>query len=191
VAKASTKPGKRPVVQVAVTAPGGPVPTGQVTVDYKVNKTKGSLTAGLVGGKASATLPVKLAKTGGSYSVTVTYLGDSAVRPGEALARMVPALTAKLAHSAIKAKTAATVTIKIGGTGVARPSGKAKVTVANAKTGKVVKTKSGKIKVNKIKGTASIQLPKLPKGKYKITVLYGGNGQVAPRTSKVLRLTVK
>ncbi|MDR1294169.1 MAG: hypothetical protein LBK59_04330 [Bifidobacteriaceae bacterium] len=191
VKTASTKPGKKPVIDIVVTAPNGPVPTGSVTIGYTVNKTKGSITADLTGGRATVTLPVKLAKKNGSYSVTVDYAGDTAVRPGHTSARMAPQITATLAKSSVSATTAASVKVSVKGSGVATPSGRAKVTVTNAKTKKVVKTKSVKVKVNKVTGSASIRLPKLPKGKYTITITYGGNNQVAPRTSKVLKLTVK
>jgi hypothetical protein len=98
-------------------------------------------------------------------------------------AKIKPTLTAKLVAAKIAAKAkAALVKITVKAKGIAKPTGKVKVTVK--KGSKTVKTKTYSLAA-KSKGKMTLKLPKLAKGSYTITVAYQGNAQIAAKTAKI------
>jgi hypothetical protein len=187
VAKASVKAGKRPKVSITVKASGVPV-AGTARITSVVGGTTQVAEVVLPGsGKAVFTAKSKLTKTE-RYSIKVEYLGNDKVAPVTAKALYAPKVTAKLAKSAIPAKTSTKVTVSVRSYGQAYAKGKVKVEVL--KSGKVVATKSGSVKSTKATGSVTVPLPKLAKGTYQVRVTYAGNAMVAakvlmPKTLKV------
>lgn len=105
--------------------------------------------------------------------------GPPAVNPP---AKVKPALTAKLAAAKVVRTKAAQIRITLKAKGIAKPTGKIKVTVK--KGSKTVKTKTYTLAA-KSKGKATLKLPKLPKGTYTVTVAYRGSATIAAKTATI------
>jgi hypothetical protein len=169
--------GKPGGVTVSVTTTGGAPITGNVTL----SGAGAAQTAPVSNGKAVFTLPADL--KAGSYSVQTTYSGDSNVA-GSSSSNSFTVAKAAVKGVAYKLnakpkptkKGKATITVA-GITGAIAPSGKVTVTLAR---GKVVKTISKKL----TKGAATLPLPKLPGGPWKLTVSYQGDANYVAWTSK-------
>jgi len=203
VADTTISSGTAPSVTVRVTA-NGIAPTGSVTVSAGTKKA----TVALVEGVARVELP-KLA--GGSYPVTVAYLGDKGVEPSSAdsvatlaVTKTPAALTATVgtvkvkvaakAKTAPKAKTAriaagkrAQVKVNVAASGVDLPTGTVKAVVYKG----AKKYKSVKVTLRSSqKGAVTVSLPKLAKGTYTLTIAYAGNTSVAKKSAKLFKLKV-
>jgi hypothetical protein len=123
---------------------------------------------------APAALPVDTAPV-------VTPAPAPVPAPAPAPAPVVKAGTAKPVVKVSKRPTStkagqATITVKSTAPG-ARPSGKAKVTITKGKTAKTVT-------VTVKNGKATVKLPKLKKGTWRLRVAYAGSATQAPSTSK-------
>ena len=184
--------GKKATVVATVSAKGV-VPTGKVTV-RRGTTILGTATlprGAVVGGngtvKVAVTIPAR-ALTPGTYSLGLAYGGDGHVQASSGTVRLtvtkatstVTLKTAKKGKTSKRAK--ATVTVKASG--VTSLTGK--VTVYDGKK-KLVKAT---LKASK-HGKVTVKLPRLKKGKHKLTVVYAGSSTVAKSTSKVVKVNVK
>jgi hypothetical protein len=166
-------PTKSGTYKVTVTQPSGMAKaTGKVTVTLKKGSTTKKISGTLKSGTVSITIP-KLAN--GVWKASVAYAGDSTYASKTSSAAYVV-----VGHTKIS---------KIGTTVVKVPTTKAtgsyKVTVFHATglptvSGKVTVvlkkgSKTKKFTVTLKSGSATITLPKLAKGTWKVTVSYGGS----------------
>ena len=139
----------------------------------------------LTGGKATFALPTGLAV--GKHSLVATYSGDDNVNGATSAART---LTVSKAGTKVGVKVARKATARKAGrlkvtvtsvAGTVKPGGKVTLRLTKGKAHKTVK---GKVLKN---GTVVVKLPKLAKGKWKVTVKYAGtpNFKAASKTVKV------
>lgn len=143
-----------------------------------------------VGTDGSVTFALPATLSAGSYALTASYLGDGAHNAATGHATLV---VAKKAPGAIhfKAKkfvrmVKAKAKVKVAGVaGVAGPSGKVALRLTK---GKKHKSAHGTL----VEGVAKVKLPKLPKkGKWKVTVSYGGDANYAAAPTKTFKVKVK
>jgi len=194
VAPSTVTFGKSVKVVVRVSGSGG-TPTGTVRV------TDGKTLVGsakLLGGKATVTVASGL--TVGSHTLTVTYSGDTAFAASSDTVKVTvtkasSATTVKVTPKNPTHAQRATVTATVK---TVQPTGSVTVKVTHAvkktvvKHGKKVTTTvtttavSMKVALSK-NGTATVRLPKLAKGTYRLTVTYGGS---ATATSSKATTTV-
>ena len=165
-------------IQVAGT---GTTATGSVALKEGA-KTIGS--GSLVAGKATIALPKTL--TVGKhnlvavYAGTVTHAGSTSATKALTVVKATPTVSVKLAKKSISKKSKGKVTVTVKATAL-KPTGTVKI-----KDGKkVLKTVTLK------NGSVVVTLPKLKKGKHKISVSYSGSTTVAAKKSGVVTLTVK
>jgi hypothetical protein len=197
VASSSVTFGKSAKVTVRVTGSGG-TPTGTVRVtDGK--RLVGS--AKLSGGRASVTVAKDLKV--GSHTLAVSYSGDKAfqassdtvkVKIVKTTSRTLVKVSPKSPKHTQRATVTATVkTVAPSGTVTVKVTHTVKKTVV--KHGKRVTTKvtktvvSKKVAVSK-KGVATVKLPKLAKGTYKVAMTYGGSA-TATSSKATTTLTVR
>jgi hypothetical protein len=154
-------------LSVSVSA-DGVTPTG--TVEAYLGQTKvgqGTLTAG------STTFRVGPFGQVGATQLSIRYLGDDAVEPGQTT------LTLSVEKQKPKMSVALDQTVKKG----ARPTTSINLTAASlAVTGKVKVAVVGKTVTKRLSGGATkLRLPKLNRvGKVKVRVTYLGNGSLTP-----------
>jgi hypothetical protein len=144
----------------------------------------------LAGGKpiAGATGPglrLAAAQAGTAVSVIATVDGQARTSAAVKIAKVTPAVTASA--KSVGAGVRPTVTVKISGKSVTRPTGKVTVTWTNgaAKGSKSVTLRAF------AKGKVSVKLPTLAKGTYAVTAKYAGNGAISAKSAKKAQLTVK
>ena len=180
---APTITGTAKVGQTLTAAPGTWNPATGLTFSYQW------LRAGApISGATSPTYALAVADAAKAISVEV-----SAARAGHATgtatsaAKTVPKISSKTTAKLVKAKIAAgkrgKVTFTVKAPGIARPTGKISVVV----DGKV------KLKVTlkaKHKGKVTVTLPRLKKGKHKISGTYAGTATINRSTSRKVTLTV-
>lgn len=137
-----------------------------------------STTAALADGSATVALPKRLP---GTYALVATYAGDTDVAGSS---KTVTVKVAKVASTVrgtwIRKPTGARsggIRITVSAPGV-KPTGVVAVTVRNAR-GRVVK--SVRVRLTTA-AAAAVALPRLPRGTYRLTAAYAGNGQVNPGT---------
>jgi hypothetical protein len=164
----ATSYGKAGTVTVSVVTTNGAPLTGSVTL----TGAGAPITQPVTGSKATFTLPVSLAVK--TYGLTATYAGNSNVAGSTATTSLkvskigVAGVAYKLnTKPTSKKKGKATVTVGTK-SGLAQPTGKVTLTL---KKGKTVKVVSGNLSA----GKKALNLPKLPKGTWKLTVSYAGN----------------
>ena len=168
--------GKGGTLGVTVSSTAG-TPAGDVTLKG-IGADK---TATLSGGKASFALPKTLSV--GSRTATVSYAGGA----GFSSSQQTRTITVKKA-------SAARPTVSVSKKPTSKKTGKATVTVKSTVSGQ---TPTGKVKVTLTKGSskksvskslskgkASITLPKLKKGTWKLKVTYYGSSTHSTSTSK-------
>jgi hypothetical protein len=169
-------------------ASGAAKPTGTVTL---VNGAATVATATLANGTATFSVPAT-AFNPGAVSLKVVYAGvagtwGASESPAKAftVAKATPGSPTYQTDKAptTRKKGSATVTIPTPA-GLAAASGTAKVVLTK---GKVVKT----IAVTVTGGKATVKLPKLPKGKWKVVVTYDGDAHYLGATSASYTLKVK
>lgn len=177
--------GKAVKVTVKVTDATGKAATGKVTLTGAGAAQSATLSSA---GQAVVTLPASLAVK--SYTLKAAYAGST----------NVAATTATTALKVTKGKVKKVAT-KVTKASTSKKKGKATVTVTTVKglakaTGKVTVTiKKGKKSV-KAKGTvkagkATVTLPKLAKGTWKVTVKYAGTTTYAAANAKAVKVKVK
>jgi len=197
VAPSTAAFGTSPKVTVRVTGAGG-TPTGTVRVaDGK--RLVGSAT--LSGGRATVTVASDL--TVGSHTLTVSYSGDKAFKSSNDTVKVT--VTKRSSRTSVKVspknpthtqRATVTATVK-----TVQPKGSVTVKVTHAvkKTvvthGKKVTTTVTKTVVStkvalSSKGVATLRLPKLPQGAYRLAVTYGGSA-TATSSSAATSLAVR
>lgn len=182
--------------------------TSPVTLTASVRVTAGASTAGRVefrhgakllgsaavsaSGSAQLTLPRKLAV--GTQSLTAVFVPGSAQVAGATssalevqVTKAAAKVTTKLLKASVKRSQRAKLRIKVKVTGIAKPTGKVKVTWAK---GKKKVSKTYKLKA-KHKGSITIRLPKLAKGKYKVSTRYQGSSVVEAKKGAKRSLRVR
>ena len=177
--------GKAATVTVKVTDSAGRAATGTVSLAGAGTTRSATLSSA---GQAVITLPATLAV--GSYALTATYAGSSAVTGA----------TASTTLTVTKAKVTAVKT-KVKKAPTTKKAGKAKITVTTAKglakaTGKVTVTlkkgkKSVKVKAIVKAGKATVKLPKSAKGTWKAKTKYAGSSTYAAAKAKAVKVKVK
>ena len=176
--------GETTTVAIGATSPGG-TPTGQISLNVAGH----TLTKSLTAGSASITLPGGL--TPGTYPLTATFLGSHgiAASTGSTTVRITKAMP-RVAFSLVKAKVRRTrhARIKVVATVPAatsvRPYGQ--IVVRDGR--RVITTKALKVSDN---GRVTIRLPKLKKGKHKLTVALRATSLLSTAASgkRTLRVT--
>lgn len=183
-AKSSTY-GKAVKVTVKVTDGAGKAVTGKVSLTGAGAAKTATLSST---GQAVVTLPASLAVK--SYKLKATYAGNANVTGSTASASLkvtkgkVSKVTTKVTKaSTSKAKGKATVTVTTA-KGLAKATGKVKVTLTKGKAKKTVTVtlKSGK---------ATVTLPKLAKGTWKVSASYAGSTTYAAANAKAVKSQVK
>jgi len=182
--------GTASTVSVAVNpASGAAKPTGTVRL------VSGPTTLATSTLSAAGTASFALAGTAlapGSATLKVVYPGAPGVFTGsESSPRTLTVAKATPGKPTFKATTkptpkkkgAATIKVATPG-GLATATGKVSIVI---KKGKVTKTVTGTVKA----GTATVKLPKLPAGKWTVTVTYQGDTYYLAATSKAYKLKVK
>ncbi|PFG36522.1 GH43 family beta-xylosidase [Flavimobilis soli] len=178
--------GKAASVRVRVSGAGG-VPSGQVRVlDGK--RVVGS--ASLKQGGATVRLVKDVAV--GRRSLTVSYGGDARFAGSSdsvvlKVVRAASKVSVKLAPKKVTSRSRATVAVTVKSAGA--QAGKVSVKVTSKVRGKTrtVVTRSASVGAG---GKASVRLPKLKKGTYKVTVTFGGSSS-ASKATKTTNLTVR
>jgi len=169
-------------------ASGSAKPTGTVRL---LSGSTQVATATLSGGAASFTVPataltpgaktLKVAYSGASNAFNASESANQTVTVGKATPGTPTYKTDKAPTT--KKKGSATVTVPVPG-GLAAAGGTASVVITK---GSVTKT----VKVTVVNGKATVKLPKLPAGKWRVTVTYDGDGNYLTATSKGVKLKVK
>jgi len=156
----------------AAVAAGSNAAAGSVTF------ASGALTATktLAAGKAAWTLPTSL--TVGGHTVTATYAGNALTLGSNASAqvsvtKITPAITVKAKASGKTKKLAKKVRVTVTVRGLAKVSGSGKVTI----TFKGKTTKKVVAKVNS-QGIATVNLKKIKRGRYTVSVAYAPSSTV-------------
>jgi len=184
-----------------VTAPATKYGTaGHVTVKVTATGTTASGKVTLTGagaaqtatvsstGTASFTLPRTLRPR--SYTVTASYAGNDTTQASTGhttlrVAKTAPGVPAvKVIKKPTRKKTGkATVTVATRA-GLAKATGRVIVTL---KLGKKTKHVTGTLR----SGRVTVKLPKLTKGKWKLSARYAGNAYYTARTSRTLTIRVR
>ncbi|MDP3892561.1 Ig-like domain repeat protein, partial [Nocardioides sp.] len=170
-------------VQGADGTPTGP-PTGPVTVS---TGDRVVATGTLADGRA--TLLISSGDLGvGSHPLTVRYAGDAAYSPSE------DALTLRVQRATSRTR----VTVRPN---PVRPAQQARVVVRVSSTTQVngvarVQVRRGKRVVKRTvgltRGRGVVRLPALPQGRYRVTAVYAGSGEIAGSRSTIrLRVTAR
>ena len=178
--------GKAASVRVRVSGAGG-VPSGQVRVlDGK--RVVGSAT--LRQGGATVRLVKDVAV--GRRSLTVSYGGDARFAGSSdsvvlKVVRAASKVSVKVTPKKVTSRSRATVAVTVKSAGAR--AGKVSVKVTSKVRGKTrtVVTRSASVGAG---GKASVRLPKLKKGSYKVTVTFGGSSS-ASKATKTTNLTVR
>jgi len=177
--------GKAVKVTVKVADARGKPVTGKVTLTGVGAARAATLSAT---GQAVVTLPASLAVK--SYALRATYAGTANVTGSTATAalKVTKGKVSKVATKVIKTPTSkkkgkATVTVTVP-KGLAAATGKATVTVTKGSVKKplTVTLKSGK---------ATVTLPKLAKGTWKVSVKYAGSTTYAAASGTTAKVVVK
>ncbi len=178
-----TSYGQSAGVVVRVTAAGKPI-SGTVTLSGAGATQRKAVGASGV----TFVLPRTLAPR--SYRLTAAYSGNAALNARNASGTLsvgkgrTSKPTLKVTKKPTRKKAGkATVTIKTPA-GLAKASGKVTVTLKKGK-------KAKKVRATVRNGKASVKLPKLAKGTYKVTVSYGGNAYYVGAKSKTYRVKVR
>jgi uncharacterized repeat protein (TIGR02543 family) len=171
--------GTTSTAKVTVTG-GGTAATGMVELK---DGTKLIGTATLSAGSATVTLPKTL--TVGSHNLTASYGGSTLLMASSAaksftVTKAKASVAGKLAKKSVTASAKDKLTVTVAASGVVATG---KVTVKDGKKTLVSKTLAN--------GKVVVTLPKLKKGKHKLTVVYAGSATVSAATSKQIVLTVK
>jgi hypothetical protein len=139
-----------------------------------------------IGGATGSSYRVVPADAGRTLTVRVTatasgYRPGTATSAGRVVARLGSAATIRLSSAKVTVGKRARVTVTVRTAGLT-PTGRVSIT----RNGKVVATVMLKA------GRASVRLPRLRKGTYRIAVRYAGDAQVLPSTASArLRVTAK
>lgn len=163
------------------TRAGAQVTSGQV----ELSGLGSTLTATVTGGKASFTLPADAAV--GTHTLTATYTGEGLNLVSTGTTRLTVSkatVTPKVAVSTkptSKKTGKATLTVT-GASGVTAPSGTAYVKFTKGKSSKTVK-------VTLANGQATLTVPKLKKGTWKVSVKYAGDARYAALAYKQVTST--
>lgn len=154
------------------------------------------------GGVSNAYASTFVKVTGGTWAITTapTTGGPTTPAPTTPAPTTVAPAPAPAAPPAVSKVAPAKVAVKVSKAPTSKKKGKATVTVTAspgraAASGKVTITVKGKttkkISVSLSGGKASVSLPKLKKGTYKVTVAYAGDATYVGATSKSVSLKVK
>jgi hypothetical protein len=184
VSVSSKKYGNTGTAVVTVKGSLGRAATGKVTLSGAGS----TQTKTVVGGRATFSLPKTL--TAKTYTLTARYLGNAEVAASNRTARYAVTKTSvrSVSFKASKVPTSkktgkAKVTVKTS-SGLAKATGKFTVTF---KKGSKKKTVKGKVS----RGTASVKVPKLAKGTWRVSVSYAGDSNYSSKKSKTVKLKVK
>ncbi|MEA5055762.1 MAG: DUF4430 domain-containing protein [Propionicimonas sp.] len=136
----------------------------------------------VVGKKSSYTLVA--ADAGHAIQLRITATGSKATKTvkttaAKLVAKLTPKVSVKLAKSTVKPTSRAVVKITVSVKGL-KPGGKVQVTYGSKKVSDTVK-----------KGKATVKLPKLKKGSYKLKVKYLGSTELKAKSAKTVTLKVK
>ncbi len=173
-------------VRVTVSVPAGVVPTGTVELRSGGTRIAGARLRATDAGEAVVELSALAA---GTHRISATYSGDDAVLPATA---PVVSLTVAKAQSVAtftlrKAKVARSarpvLDVRVTAAGAPQPIGTVQVFDGT----KRLKTLSLQAKH---RGRLTVRLPALKAGRHKLTVVYGGTGELAGATSRARTLTV-
>lgn len=144
----------------------------------------------VTGGKATFAVPSSLPV--GSYQVRVQYAGDAEHTASESTPQTLTvtrgtagATTFKVAGKVRSAKAGKATVGVARPTGLTTPSGKVRLVLTKGKTKKTVVATLGSA------GTATVKLPRLARGSWKVTATYLGDATYQPGTPKVFKLAVK
>jgi hypothetical protein len=165
-------------VRVTTTAPASGTPSGTVTVSVGGKRATGTLVAGAV----SILLPPALKP--GAHPVTATYAGDAATEASSGsgavrIAKAHPRVSLKLAKKKVPAGSRAVVKVVATIPGGLVPA-----------TGRLVIRDGRKVVATKrltatSKGAVSIRLPRLAKGKHRLTATLAASAvQVAASSGR-------
>ncbi|MEN0129199.1 MAG: Ig-like domain-containing protein [Brevundimonas sp.] len=184
-AVASSAYGKAVKVTVKVTDATGKAAAGKVTLTGAGSAQVATLSAT---GQAVITLPANLAVK--SYSLKAAYAGSSTVTATAATAtlKVTKGKVSKVATTVTKVPTTtkagkATVSVTVP-KGLATATGKVTVTVTK---GSVKKTATYTLK----SGKATVSLPKLAKGTWKVSVKYAGSTTYSAASATTVKVVVK
>lgn len=168
---------------VTVTVSASKAVAGKVTLTGAGTQVKA-----VSGGKATFALPKNLAAK--RYALKATFTSSSSAVAGSTRTATFTVAKGKTSKPALKFTKAPTskktgkATVTVGTvSGLAKASGKVTITL-KGKGGKTVK---GTVK----NGKATVSLPKLKKGTYKVTVSYAGNSNYVAAKSKTYSLKIK
>lgn len=184
---ASTSPA---TLTAAVTVAAGGARSG--SVEFRRGTEVLGTSAVSASGTAQLTLPRKLAVGTHAFSA-VFHPGSTKVSRSTSTAsslRVTKAkakLSTKLVTSKVTRSSRAKLRVTVKVAGVAKPTGKVKVTWAKGKK-KVSKTVTLRAKH---KGTLTVKLPRLAKGTYKVGTVYRGTKLIAKKKGKMRTLTVR
>jgi hypothetical protein len=167
--------GKATTMLVKVTAPGGVIPTGTVTL------TSGAVTIGpktLSNGQATVPIPAKKFPVG-VHTVTITYSGSANVQAGTGTSTLTvekatPTVTANNATK--RAGQTGTMYVRVAATGVV-PTGT--VTIKHGSTVLGTATLNANGAANVVLAANTLPASATP---YNVTVEYPGDGSVKPGT---------
>jgi len=178
VAKTTVKSGKK--VTLTATASGTPTPV----VQWQVSTNSGKSWKNIAGAtKTSYSFTAKASLTGNKYRATFTNAAGSTVSSVSTVTvKIVTVAKAKLADRSITSKQKAKVSVTVAPTSK-KPTGTVTVHYGS-------KSVSAKLKASD-KGTVTVSLPKLKKGKYKVYVEYEGSSTFAADNSTKTTLVVK
>jgi len=142
-----------------------------------------------IGGATSSSYTLKTKDAGQKISVRVTvsraeYGSASATSNAVKVAKLKAKVSAKLAKKSIKAKQRGKVTVTVKISGIKKPTGK--LLIRDGK--KTIKTVTLKAKHQ---GKVTVKLPKLKKGKHKISAQLKATKQLAKSTSSKKNLRVR
>lgn len=163
-------------LKVTVPRVGSTAPTGTVTLSGAVSQS-----APLVGGTATFQLPRTL--RAGASALTVAYSGDGNYRASTSTHTLsVAKATVSVKRNKIAKKPTSRrsgkTSVSVGSTAGKVASGK--VTVTFKKKGQKTRTKKVTVK----NGKASVTIPKLAKGTWKVTVKYTGSDNYAASATR-------
>ncbi|WP_109508669.1 Ig-like domain-containing protein [Nocardioides speluncae] len=171
-------------VTATLSGAGATTATGTVTVK-KGTSTLGSGT--VTAGKATVTVSRLLAA--GTHTLSVTYGGDAATEAATSTVRVTvakakPALTGKLLTKPTPTK-AGKLQVQATSPAKVAPRGKVRVVLKNA-AGKVLKNVTPALSG----GRATVSLPKLKPGRYRVVLTYAGDSNHAAASPRTLSFSV-
>jgi hypothetical protein len=186
---------------------GIPVPTGTISYSIlnssNVSVASGTQTVTAGTGNSTATIPVPNTLAAGSYTVSVTYGGDTnfAARSSATIVTLTinntsvtvtgPATQPVNFYNSQSGSFLVTVTAQSAGSGIPLPSGSINYTIVNASSTSVA---SGTVALTQVSvnSVASIPVPNtLAAGSYTATATYSGDtNYAAPSTATTIPLTI-